>query len=167
MLISKCICDALDINGRDRENILDAAYLHDIGKIRVDLALLDKPDKLTETEWETMRKHPLVGYDILKDFGIHADVLAMVLYHHENFDGTGYPLQLNGGNIPLGARIIRVADAIDAMGSDRAYRKALPFDVINEELRKCVDTQFDPDIVAKATNGLNKRIRLILAQGRV
>jgi len=166
-LICKALCDAMDIHGQERQDCIEAGYLHDIGKIRLDLALLNKEEKLTETDWKLIKDHSVVGYDILKDFNVNKEVLANVLYHHENVDGTGYPLKLADVNIPMGAKIIRIADSIDAMGSDRAYRDALSFEVITEELIKGKGTMYDETIIDKATNGLSPRIRLILAQQRV
>jgi putative nucleotidyltransferase with HDIG domain len=123
------------------------ALLHDIGKIGVSDNILLKPGKLTQEEWIEMKKHPQVGYDILSDIKFLRSASEFILTHHERFDGTGYPNQLKGNAIPLSARIFALADTLDAMTSDRSYRKALPFQTMIDEVIRCKDTQFDPVIV--------------------
>ena len=124
-----------------------AALLHDIGKIGIPDGILRKPGKLTEEEWQIMKQHPMLGYKILKNIKQLNDVAEIVLHHHERFDGTGYPVGLKGEEIPLGSRIFSVADTIDAMTSDRPYRKALSFEETAEELKKWSGRQFDPEVV--------------------
>jgi hypothetical protein len=124
-----------------------AALLHDIGKIGIDEAILLKPGKLTPEEYEQMKKHPIIGHQILAPVKYLGPVAQMVLYHQEWFDGRGYPEGLKGEEIPLGARIVAVLDAWDAMTSDRPYRKALGRDIAIGELRKHAGTQFDPKVV--------------------
>lgn len=120
------------------------AMLHDIGKIGVSDNILLKPGKLTEEEWVEMRKHPQIGYWILDGIlGLDA-ASEIVLAHQEKFDGTGYPRQLKGEDIPLGARIFAVIDCFDAITSDRPYRKASPFETARAEIERCSGTQFDP-----------------------
>lgn len=123
------------------------ALLHDIGKIGVSDNILLKPGKLTQEEWIEMKKHPKVGYDILSDIKFLRGASDFILTHHERYDGTGYPNGLKGNEIPLSARIFSLADTLDAMTSDRSYRKALPFQTMIDEVIKCKDTQFDPVIV--------------------
>ena len=166
-LIAGAICDSMHIKDEAKNRIVEAGALHDIGKIRLDLSLLDKVEKLTECEYEKIKDHCIVGHDILKEFDVESNITTAILYHHENFDGTGYPIQIGGENIPLAARILRVADSIDAMGSDRAYRKGLPFAAIVKELENGSGTEYDPNIVAVCTNGLSNRIKLILAQQKI
>jgi len=166
-LIAGAICDSLGVSDKDKEIVVEAGALHDIGKIRLDLALLDKVEKLTACEYEKIQDHCVVGHDVLQEFNIGTDIITAVLYHHENWDSTGYPIQIGGDNIPLAARILRIADSIDAMGSDRAYRKGIPYDQIAEELKRCSGTHYDPDIIHVCTNGLSNRIKLILAKQRV
>jgi len=125
-----------------------AALLHDIGKIGIDEAILLKPGKLTPEEYEEMKKHPIIGHQILAPVKFLGPVAQMVLYHQEWYDGRGYPEGLKGEEIPLGARIVAVIDAWDAMTSDRPYRKALPREVAVGELKKGSGTQFDPKIVS-------------------
>jgi hypothetical protein len=124
-----------------------AALLHDIGKIGIDEAILLKPGKLTPEEYEQMKKHPIIGHQILAPVKYLGPVAQMVLYHQEWYDGRGYPEGLKGEEIPLGARIVAVLDAWDAMTSDRPYRKALGRDIAIGELKKHAGTQFDPKVV--------------------
>jgi len=123
------------------------ALLHDIGKISVADAILLKPAKLTSEEWMEMRKHPVAGYEILKRVPFLRPASAIVRHHHERFDGTGYPDGLKGAEIPLGARLFAVADTLDAMTSDRSYRKGPGFESAQIEVQKCSGKQFDPHIV--------------------
>lgn len=123
------------------------ALLHDIGKIAVADAILLKPAKLTAEEWVEMRKHPAAGDEILKRVPFLRPASAIVRHHHERFDGTGYPDALKAAEIPLGARLFTVADTLDAMTSDRAYRKAPGFDAARAEIQRHSGKQFDPHIV--------------------
>jgi len=124
-----------------------AALLHDIGKIGIDEAILLKPGKLTAEEYEIMKKHPMIGHQILSPVKFLGPVAQMVLHHQEWYNGQGYPEGLKGEDIPLGARIVAIIDAWDAMTSDRPYRKALPREVAVGELKRGAGTQFDPKIV--------------------
>jgi hypothetical protein len=124
-----------------------AALLHDIGKIGIDEAILLKPGKLTPEEYEQMKKHPIIGHQILSPVKYLGPVAQMVLYHQEWYDGRGYPEGLKGEEIPLGSRIVAVLDAWDAMTSDRPYRKALGREIAVGELKKGSGTQFDPKVV--------------------
>ncbi|MBQ9519268.1 MAG: response regulator [Firmicutes bacterium] len=130
----------------DQKIIYYSALLHDVGKIRVPGAIINKPGKLTDEEFDQIRVHPVSGYHILK--GIHEDVRIGygARYHHERYDGNGYPNGLSGENIPEIARIIGVADAYDAMASNRSYRGALPQDLVRKEIEKGKGKQFDPKI---------------------
>ncbi len=123
------------------------ALLHDMGKIAIPDAVLLKPGRLDAREWEIMRRHPEIGYWFLQDIEFLAGALPIVRYHHERFDGRGYPAGLAGEAIPLGARIFSVADAFDAMTADRPYRQGLPVEVALEEIRRGSGSQFDPQIV--------------------
>lgn len=129
------------------ENLRQMALLHDIGKIGIPDAILNKPDKLTEEEYEIMKSHVIRGGEILKDFTVIDNVSVGALYHHERYDGTGYCHGLKGEEIPLDARIIGIADAFDAMTANRVYRKRLDIDVVISELKRCSGTQFDPKLV--------------------
>ena len=132
------------------EKTLDKYYnmalLHDIGKISIPDAILTKPGELTPEEFDLIKSHAQRGYEILKDVKIQDDISSGAHYHHERFDGTGYPEGLEGKAIPQIARIIAVADAFDAMNSTRSYREKLPLDYIAQEIESYSGTQFDPDI---------------------
>ena len=137
----------LGFSEEELENIRKIGLLHDIGKIGVPDTILNKPARLTDDEFKTMRSHVLIGSEILKDFSIIKNVADGARYHHERYDGTGYVEGLKGEEIPLTARIIGIADAFDAMTADRVYRKALPMEKVIEELKRCRATQFDPGLV--------------------
>jgi putative nucleotidyltransferase with HDIG domain len=124
-----------------------AAFLHDIGKMAIPDRILRKPGPLDNDEKTIMRTHCEIGFNMLIKIPFLRDAAEIVLAHQEFFDGTGYPRGLRGEQIPLGARIFSLADAMDAMISDRPYRKALPMSHAREEIRRCAGTQFDPKIV--------------------
>jgi putative nucleotidyltransferase with HDIG domain len=123
------------------------ALLHDVGKIGVPDSILLKPGVLTTEEWVEMRKHPRIGYDILRNIKFLSPAAEIVLCHQERWDGKGYPSGLAGTDIPLGARIFAVADTMDAMTSDRPYRRALSFRDTFSEIARCSGTQFAPRVV--------------------
>jgi HD-GYP domain-containing protein (c-di-GMP phosphodiesterase class II) len=123
-----------------------AGLLHDVGKIGVPEAVLQKTGKLTDEEFEQIKKHPAIGARILQDVKQVADLLPGVLHHHERYDGRGYPARLSGTDIPLMGRIICLADCFDAMTSSRTYRKAMPLEAALTEIRRCSGTQFDPEL---------------------
>jgi hypothetical protein len=131
----------------DLEDMSRGALLHDIGKIGVPDAILLKPARLTEDELAMMRRHPVIGYSMIVHIPFLAKAAEIVLHHHEAYDGTGYPSGLVGDQIPLGARIFAVADALDAMTSDRPYRRALPLATALAEIERCRGKQFDPHLV--------------------
>ncbi|MGC2830696.1 MAG: HD domain-containing phosphohydrolase [Candidatus Acidiferrum sp.] len=124
-----------------------AAFLHDIGKMAIPDGILRKPGPLTDAEKEVMRKHCEIGYNMLIRIPFLRDAAEIVLAHQEFYDGTGYPRGLKGEQIPLGARIFTIADSLDAMISDRPYRKALPMSHACQEISRCSETQFDPKVV--------------------
>ena len=124
-----------------------ASLLHDIGKIAVPDAILLKPAKLTILEFEEMKRHTVIGSRIVEPIDFLRATAPIIRHHHERFDGGGYPDGLAGERIPLGARIFAVADAYDAITSDRCYRQALPCEVAYSEILRCSGTQFDPRIV--------------------
>jgi putative nucleotidyltransferase with HDIG domain len=131
----------------DLTDIYRGALLHDVGKIGIPDAILRKPGKLTTEEWVEMRRHPEIGYRILQGINFLEAAREIVLSHQETYDGSGYPRGLKGKDIPLGARIFAVADTLDAMTSDRPYRKALPYAAARAEILKYSGVQFDPDVV--------------------
>jgi cyclic di-GMP phosphodiesterase len=124
-----------------------AAFLHDIGKMAVPDKILRKPGPLDDSENQIMRTHCEIGYNTLTRIPFLREAADFVLAHHEFFDGTGYPRGLRGEQIPLGARIIAIANALDAMLSDSPFRNALSMSHAREEIRRCAGTQFDPKIV--------------------
>ena len=127
--------------------IARGAFLHDIGKMGVPDQILRKPGPLTTEEREVMRKHCEIGYSVLQRIPFLKEAAEIVLSHQECFDGSGYPRGLKGEEIPLGARIFAVADTLDAMISDRPYRKALPISAAREEIERFSGRQFDPQVV--------------------
>jgi len=128
------------------DSIYYIALLHDIGKIGISDEIINKPGRLTDEEYSVIKQHPVLGADILKDITELPDAAVGARWHHERFDGTGYPDGLRGNEIPEAARIIGVADAYDAMSSKRSYRDALPQQTIRNEIVKGTGTQFDPAI---------------------
>ena len=129
------------------KKIVLAAKLHDIGKIGISDAILLKPSKLTNEEFDEIKKHPVIGFDMLKNISIFSHISDYILYHHEKFDGTGYPEKISGEDIPFGARIISVIDTIDAILTKRSYKEPKPIEYAVDELKKNAGTQFDPMIV--------------------
>jgi HD-GYP domain-containing protein (c-di-GMP phosphodiesterase class II) len=124
-----------------------AAFLHDIGKIEIDRDLLNKVGSLNNEEWDTLKCHSRWGCDIVKAVPKLHPIVPIILHHHENYDGTGYPVGLLGKEIPILARIIRIVDSYDAMVSHRPYKKHLTIATALEELRSGAGKQFDPDLV--------------------
>ena len=141
---------ALDYPPEKIEAMLLAGTLHDLGKVKVPVEILTKPGRLTEDEFDIMKRHPQDGYDILKEFEEYASVLDVVLMHHEAYDGRGYPLGLVGEQIPHEARLFAVVDAFDAMTSTRCYRPAMSMDNAIYEIWRNRGRQFDPRIADTA-----------------
>ncbi len=144
---SEMIAGRLGLSPEDIADIARGAMLHDVGKIGVPDAILLKPAKLTADEQAIMRRHPQIGYNMIAHIPFLSRAAEVVLHHHEAYDGSGYPSGLTGDRIPLGARIFAVADTLDAMTSDRPYRRALPLSAALAEIERCRGTQFDPRIV--------------------
>jgi response regulator RpfG family c-di-GMP phosphodiesterase len=144
----------LGLSQEQIEIVRQSALMHDIGKIGCVLNL-NKPGKLTQDEYETFKRHPGYGRDILEPIRFLHPLIPGVHLHHERWDGRGYPLGLKGPDVPLMARIIAVADTYDAMTSDRAYRRALPHEVAVTEIERCSGTQFDPEISHEFCEGLD------------
>lgn len=140
---------AIGVEEPELSTLAKGALLHDIGKIGIPDSILLKPGKLTEAEWAEMKKHPGIGYNIITGIKSLEGAAKIVLAHQERYDGSGYPQGLKGEETPLGARIFALADTLDAMTSDRPYRKALPLTAVFEEVKRCSGSQFDPEI-AKA-----------------
>jgi putative nucleotidyltransferase with HDIG domain len=139
---------AMGIPGEELVHLRRGALLHDIGKMVVPDAILRKPGPLTEEEWAVMRRHPEDGRDFLRKVAYLEPALDVPYAHHERWDGTGYPRGLRGEEIPLAARVFAVADAYDALTSDRPYRAAWPEEDVLEHLRRCAGKEFDPRVVA-------------------
>jgi hypothetical protein len=142
---------------QDVETFHLAGTLHDIGKVGIPENILQKPGKLTAEEWEVMKKHPQLGVDILSPVAEFAPIIPIVRAHHEKFDGSGYPLGLKGEEIPLGARILSVADAFSTMTTGRIYRLAISTEDAISELRRCRGSHFDPFIVDASVDYLNSK----------
>ncbi|MBR4514036.1 MAG: HD-GYP domain-containing protein [Lachnospiraceae bacterium] len=143
---SRMISAKMGLDEETCENIYYMGLLHDIGKIGVPNEIINKPSRLNDEEYEIIKTHPVIGYEILSKIKSKPELLKGARWHHERFDGKGYPDGLSGEDIPLEARIIAVADAYDAMTSNRSYRKYLPQDVVREEIKKNLGTQFDSEI---------------------
>lgn len=146
--LSRALARAANLSPTECERVYLAGLLHDLGKIGVPDAILSKPGKLTMEEFDTLKKHPEIGVRILSPVRQMRDLLPGVLYHHERFDGRGYPEGLSGDDIPLLGRIICLADCFDAMTTNRTYRAALPLHAAIAEVRRCAGTQFDPHLAA-------------------
>lgn len=140
------IAEEMHLSTVQIETVKASALIHDIGKIGIPDSILSKPAPLTTEEYSEIKSHPVKGYEIIKSFDGIKGIQDGVYYHHERFDGTGYPLGLAGDDIPLTSRIISLADAFDAMNSDRAYRKAMSRNEILENIENGRGSQFDPDI---------------------
>ena len=136
--------------------------MHDIGKIGVEDAILRKPHQLTKAEFRKLQLHPVIGADILSGLRNLQHIIPGVRHHHENYDGTGYPDGLKGDDIPLMARILAVADAYDAMGSDRPYRDGMPLEHVESILVGGSGTQWDPEVVRAFTTIRQEIARLWL-----
>lgn len=142
------LAQKMNLNGKELAIIEHGALLHDIGKIGISDSILRKPGKLTPEEWEQMKQHTLWGYRmVLRIPFLNEDVAKIILQHHERYDGTGYPHRLANNQICLGARLFAIADTLDAMTSDRPYRRALPYAAAREEIKKGAGTQFDSSLV--------------------
>jgi putative nucleotidyltransferase with HDIG domain len=144
------LAHTLELKGVDFEKVHIAAHLHDIGKVGIAENILNKPEKLLAHEWAQIQAHPVVGYNILSKSRRLYKIAKIVLHHHERWDGRGYPQGLQRNQIPLGSRIIAVADAVDAMTTDRPYRKPLSWEGCYNELRINKEKQFDPLVVEAA-----------------
>jgi HD-GYP domain-containing protein (c-di-GMP phosphodiesterase class II) len=145
------LATALGLNPARCAEVHVAGHLHDLGKIGLPDRVLQATGPLSQEDWQEIKRHPVLGYEILRHVPLLAPpggIAEMVLYHHERFDGSGYPFGLRGEEIPLGARIIAVADAFSAMVDDRVYRKGLAVELVFAELAHCAGSQFDPRVAA-------------------
>ena len=136
----------MGLSEQEIKNLKIGGLFHDIGKIGIPDAILLKEGKLNDDEYSEIKNHPSIGKHILSNASIFSDIIPIVYHHHEKYNGTGYPEQLAGEDIPLLARIAAVADTFDAMTSKRSYRNAIPLEYVRTEIEKCSGTQFDPKI---------------------
>ncbi len=143
---SRMIAVRMGKSKEEQDEIYRAGLLHDVGKIRIPAELINKPGKLTDEEYNLIKIHPVTGYHILRGISDDNDIAVAAKYHHERYDGKGYPNGLLGDTIPEIARILGVADSYDAMASNRSYRSVLPQEVVRSEIEKGKGTQFDPHI---------------------
>lgn len=144
--LCEAIASEMNLSNDAINQIVAAGLLHDIGKIGIAEQILNKEGPLNFEEWQEIQKHPEIGYRILNSASEFSEIARYVLEHHEHWDGKGYPRKVKQEDISLQARIIGVADAYDAMTSDRSYRKGLTKKQAIQELRRCAGTQFDPII---------------------
>ena len=144
------IAKELGLSPQQIKQISASGMLHDIGKSGVSLSALLKPSKLNDEEFKEIKRHPEIGVKLIQSSPLLINLIPGILYHHERFDGLGYPFGLCGKAIPLEARIIAIADSYDAMTSDRAYRKKLSHQTAIAELKRFANLQFDPELVDAA-----------------
>jgi HD-GYP domain-containing protein (c-di-GMP phosphodiesterase class II) len=144
--LSTMIGRAMGLSQTELDDLQLLSKLHDIGKVIVDNQILNKPEKLSREEWKIMRQHSEIGYRIAVSMPQLKHIAEYILYHHERWDGTGYPEGLKGERIPIASRILSVADAFDAMTNDRVYRRAIPIEDAIKEIKHNAGTQFDPNI---------------------
>lgn len=154
------ICEKMGMSTEEIQEIHIAGHLHDIGKIGIPDTILLKNGKLNGYEWDLMKQHPQIGSDILSKSENLSRIAAIILHHHERYDGNGYPFGAKGEEIPLGARIIAVCDSIDAMTSERAYRSAMPLEEVRMEIHNNIGTMYDPDIAIIALKEWDKIVEM-------
>lgn len=154
---AQIIAEGLGLPQNEVSLICQAAKLHDIGKIGIDNSALNKPERLNKVEHDMFKNHITIGKQIIQPISFLSDAIPLIYHHHEFFNGSGYPDGKKGSEIPLGARILQVADAFDAMTSDRPYRKALSHEAAISELKKFSGTQFDPEITDVFIKEIEKR----------
>lgn len=149
VIYAKKFATYLQMKDKDKKELLLGAYLHDIGKLEISKELLTKREKLSESEFNILRQHPTLGSDLVSSIKEFADVIPLIKYHHEKYDGTGYPSKLKGDDIPYLARILTIIDSFDAMTSKRPYNIRKDYKQAIGELEKCSGSHFDPELVYK------------------
>ncbi|MBU3112997.1 bifunctional diguanylate cyclase/phosphohydrolase [Clostridium lacusfryxellense] len=147
VIYSKLLADKLELNEKNKKDLIFGAYMHDIGKINIPKEILNKNMPLTNEEWEIMKQHSVNGVEIVKSVESLKEIIPLILHHHERYDGRGYPDNLKGNDIPYLVRMLTVVDCFDAMTSSRPYNKRKTYAEAVEELKRCRGTQFDKDIV--------------------
>ncbi len=147
--IAEKISRRFDRSELEHQQLHIAAHLHDIGKIAVPTSILNKAGRLTDDEFAEVKKHSYAGYAVIRRVAPLSSIAESILYHHERYDGKGYPANIKGRKIPFDSRIIAVADSFDAMTTTRPYRKSLSFNEAVREISNCAGTQFDPVVVKK------------------
>lgn len=152
----RVLCQELGLNISKRERIVNMAKIHDIGKIYVKDSILKSADKLTPEEYEEMKRHSYYGYELLNDIDILKEDIKIILYHHERYDGTGYPEGKRGDEIPLGARILCICDAFDVMTTGREYKAAMNKAMVIQEIEECSGSHFDPLLARKMVELIKK-----------
>ncbi|HAG11158.1 MAG TPA: diguanylate cyclase [Desulfotomaculum sp.] len=152
MSYAVAVAERIDLPEEQKTELKYGAYLHDIGKVDIEADILNKNGPLMFEEWEITKQHPVWGSDIVRPLLSLEGLVSLVRHHHENYDGTGYPDGLIGQNIPLSARIMRIADSFDAMTTDRPYRKGMTHEEAFEELRKYSGKMYDPALVEAFIN---------------
>lgn len=148
--LSRFLAEAAGMSEFDKLQAQFAGLLHDVGKMKIPLDVLNKPGKLTDEEYNEVKKHSIYSAELLEpleESQFFREIQIAVLHHHEHFDGLGYPFNLEGEQIPYLSRLILIVDTVDAMTQTRAYRKGLPMRVVYQELEKFAGTQFDPELV--------------------
>ena len=149
VIYAKKFATYLQMKDKDKKELLLGAYLHDIGKLEISKELLTKREKLSESEFNILRQHPTLGSDLVSSIKEFADVIPLIKYHHEKYDGTGYPSKLKGDDIPYLARILTIIDSFDAMTSKRPYNIRKDYKQAIGEFEKCAGSHFDPELVYK------------------
>jgi len=143
---SQLLAKKIGLSRKQMQNLKHAAYLHDIGKIEIGRNILNKPGPLDDHEWAIIKQHPIWGKEIIQSIDALNDCANIILYHHENFDGTGYPFGISGKSIPIESRILRLADSFDAMITNRPYKKSKTIDEACREIEKLAGSWFDPEL---------------------
>ena len=161
VIYSRLMAKKLGLSEEEKKQLIYGAYMHDIGKINIPNEILTKKMRLTKEEWEILKQHPKDGVEIIKSVNSLKDVVPLILYHHERYDGFGYPVGLKGKEIPYLARVLTVIDSFDAMTSSRPYNKRKTYDEGLVELERCSGTQFDPEIVGIFSDVVKENINEI------
>ena len=159
VMYSRMMADKLNLNENERNILIYGAYMHDIGKINISKDILVKKMKLTDEEWEILKQHSADGVEIIESVESLKMIKPLILYHHERYDGRGYPHQLKGEEIPYLARILTVVDSFDAMTSSRPYNNKMTYEEGLIEVKRCSGTQFDPEIAEKFIEVISENLK--------